>query len=303
MLQLRNGYNVIETASDLPDLTGVKELFLDVETQNNFGVKVSTPIKEYVLKQKKKEGGMYPWKGDRICGVAATTDNSDQAFYVPVRHRAGKNIPLDNFQRWLKDTVTRTEEWINHNITFDATFCKFDNAEFDCRLVDTLTLAKVHDSDRFGHKLKDLSRDWLNYDTSAQDRVTSYLKSIKPKVYTNKEGQGDYSEVPIDILGEYAMDDVFMNRKLYRYLQEHREPGLEKTWENEILLTPVLWDMEMRGMKVNEQELQINRLKSLRLMIDAATRLEELTETEFTNSNQCVYDILVNRMNLQSSTA
>ena len=57
MLRLRTGYNIIETASDLPDLTGVKELFLDVETQNNFGQKSSEPIQDHILKQKKKEGG------------------------------------------------------------------------------------------------------------------------------------------------------------------------------------------------------------------------------------------------------
>jgi len=56
--------------------------------------------------------------------------------------------------------------------------------------------------------------------------------------------------------------------------------------------------MEKDGLQINEQECQIESAKSLNIMIKNATEITELTNREFTNSNDCLYDILINQFGL-----
>lgn len=254
----------------------MKEVFLDVETANFTEGKVPSG-----------NDGMYPFKGDRIAGIALTWDDHPEAYYIPIRHSTFGNIDLQQTQDWLRDVVKK--DWINHNVVFDATFCAFEGAEFGGRLIDTLTLSKMHDSDRQGHGLKALARDWCGYDDQEEvDRVQVYLKGIKSR---------SFADCPVDIMGEYACLDVFKNRDLYRFLQEYRQVD-ESLWDHEIALTPVLYDMEMVGLRVDPQEVSLDTLKTLHSMITTSERISQITGIEFSNSNAHLIDILLNQFGL-----
>ena len=56
---------------------------------------------------------------------------------------------------------------------------------------------KLINSDRFSHGLKELARDWLTYETIAEDRVAAFLENYK--LPRNAKAR-DYSLVPTDIL-------------------------------------------------------------------------------------------------------
>jgi DNA polymerase-1 len=273
---------MVETVEELPQLLFAAELFLDVETQRVYD-------------------GLYPWKGDRICGVGVTINDDPQTWYIPVRHTVGEryNIPIEAFQKWLKDTVWTAQAWINHNLPIDAVFCHFDGATWDKftgRAIDTLTLSKVHDSDRFGHGLKQLCREWLGMEMSEEREIKAYLDGIKSK---------SYADVPPDKLGAYAGMDVIANRKLYRFLQANRpprdrtdKPGIPDIWETEIGLQAGLIDIEIRGLQANRNELRLEQRTSLSKTIQWCDDVARVTGREFTNSNQCKYDMLINRLQL-----
>lgn len=260
-------------------------MFCDVETKRVFN--------------HKKYGGLYPWKGDKICGVSITVDDLKDVYYVPVRHTSSGgrgNLPIAPVMRYFRDIFAATNSsgderrWINHNVNFDAMmFDVGDDVEFNCKIVDTVTLSKIHYSDMMQYGLKSLCRDWLDYDTGSTDRVKSYLDSIKSK---------SYADVPIDIMGEYACDDVRMNRKLYRMLVKERPVEQKQLWETEILLTPVLFDMEKRGMCIDETECKKRLIRCLNELIIAGEELEGIIGREFVNSNQCFYEVLVQRYGL-----
>jgi len=278
MLSLQGNDFLIESVSELPDVTSTKEIFLDIETQNNSYGTISNKI-----------SGMYPWKGDKVGGFSFCVDDDPRHFYVPMRHtrRSSKNLPLDNVYAWLRHATKR--DWINHNITFDATFLRCEGVEFGGRLIDTLTLSKIHDSDRMGHGLKDLAREWLGFKMSEVDEVKAYLDGIKSH---------SYADVPTDIMGRYACRDVETVRALYRMLQAKRPEQLKRVWETEIALTPVLCDMEFEGLKVDPAQLKQELRKSLKLMIQTGDELLERTGREFSNSSDCVFDLLVNQFGL-----
>lgn len=278
MLTIRGNFHIVEKLSELPNLLNRKEIFLDVETQRVF--------------DNDKVGGLYPWKGDRICGFSITADDIKDIWYIPVRHTSpnAKNLPIKNVMDWLQDILQSNEDWINHWVKFDALMLSVgDGVEFGCRLICTCVLAKIYYSDRLGFKLKPLCEDWLHYDTGSLDRVTTYLHSIKSK---------SYADVPIDLLGEYCCDDVQMNRELYRYLQVKIPEQSKGVMETEIKLTPVLFDMEKRGLCIDVRECKIASVKALRTMIRTSSEIADLAGREFTNSNECIYDILITQFGI-----
>ena len=304
MIDLQNNFHIVESLSELPNLRNRKEIFCDIESQKNF--------------DHPKLGGLYPFKGDKICGISISADDIPDVWYVPVRHTIPSsdntllstgNLPVKNVMDWAEDILQSCEDWINHFVKFDAMFFAIgDDVEFKCRLICTLNLAKLYYGDRWEFGLKPLCRDWLDYDTSSQDRVQTYLDSIRPK-------SKSYADVPIRILGEYANDDVRMNRKLYRFLQEKMQARLEETMaddgsnkrgefvkqmiETEIKLTPVLFDMEKDGLRIDPKECTLKSIAALEIMMHNMTEIERLTgRSEFVNSNACLKDILLKQFKL-----
>lgn len=301
MIKLPNNFNIIQDVSELPNIRGHKELFCDVETKRVF--------------EDKKMGGLYPWKGDRICGISLTVDEDPTTWYVPVRHTSAsgnynenKNLPIKPVMNWAGNIIRTAEQWINHNVKFDAMFFDVgDDISFgDTALVDTLTQCKLYYSDRSTYGLKPVCADWLNYDTGSLDQVKDFLAMLKS---ANKKYLKSYADVPIDILGKYAMDDVRMNRLLYRFLQDKLQARIEQTKgakaeqvkqliETEIKMTTVLFDMEKEGLRINNDQLKLESYKTLKVMIETASTIAELTGREFTNSNPCMVDIFINQLGL-----
>lgn len=300
MLKLRNGH-LVQAVDELPDLFNANEVFLDIESRNSIAERLLLKKKngEKLTDQDKKilqYGGFYPFGGDRICGLAVTVDNNPNAYYVPVRHidtLIYKNLELEPVCNWLNKILSTCKRWVNHSVNFDAQFLAADNVFFDCELACTLTLSKIIDSDRLSHELKTISAEYLNYDIESTDRVANFLHAE-----FSAEHWHNYAKVPIDILGEYAMDDVLMNRQLYKYLMGKLGKDQYQLWETEKKLTSVLFDMEYQGMKVDKKECLVESFKSLHKMIEAADSISQLADREFTNSSKCIYDILVNQFGM-----
>lgn len=301
MIRLRDGNLLCETAADLPDLTNANEVFCDIE---------STSFDRQVK-------GFHPYQGHRIAGIAITADQRKNVWYVPIRHRGAEapipdtdrdmfrhmdtNLPWEEVKPWVHRTLGSCQSWVNHSVKFDAHFMAEDfGFEPDhCRLVDTLTQAKLLDSDRgYGttYELMELCQEWLGAEVW-DNRIKAFLKGIK--VGSNSWSK-DYGDLPSDLAGLYACNDVRWNRKLWRYIQRTMPEQLAGVSETEILLTPALFDTERQGMRVYQQELQIEELKAVTRLV----RLEEIIEErtglpEFNpNSFDQVYDLFVNRFGL-----
>jgi len=279
LLGFDNGGRLVQSLQELPDLSNAKHLYLDVETTSG----------------NSSLDSLNPWHHCEIAGVAVTADKQPGAWYIPVRHKASRwNLPLPNVQRWLKDTVTTCDEWVNHNIKYDAHCCTRDGAEFRGRLFCTLTHAKLVNSDRHGYGLDDLSKDWLHEDISYyEQRVKAYLLGVCT------HGSKDYGDVPGDILGEYACQDVITNRRLHRYEEAKCPDQCRDVWETETLLTPVLYDMEVEGMRVRPLELQMKQLVVMHELLQIEEQLHKMTGTLIRpHVNSDCYDLLCTRHGL-----
>jgi DNA polymerase-1 len=272
MLKVKQTW-IVDNVADLPSLDGVENLYMDFETK---------PAVE-------KREAFFPYLGDRICGIALTRDDEPDAWYLPIRHHNSRaNLPLANVLAWMKDAM-RVTRWINHNVKFDAHFAVVDGCIFNNEFIDTQPLSKLIDSDRMNHKLKPLARDWLGLKMDEADRVDAYLKGAKTK---------DYSRIPIDLLGEYAGMDVISTRLLYKYILARIPPEMQTLYNTEVKLTSVLFDMERNGLQVDREEVNRERIKSLKKLIRLADELHEMTGREYVDSNANIYDILINQCGL-----
>ncbi len=257
MINYDNGGRLVQSLNELPNLKNATNLYVDFET-TSFDPKVKA---------------LLPHQGHKIAGICITADEHKGAWFVPIRCTWARwNLPSEPVLLWLKDIIESCENWINHGIKFDAHFARYEGIElgfeFKGKLIDTNVLAKLINSDRMDHGLKGLALDWLEYDPGPnQDRVKAYLDGCKSK---------NYGDVPADILGEYGCDDVITNRLLYKYMLRRRSDRTVGVWNTEIALTPVLFDMEVTGMRVDPQMLQIKEMIILDKMIKLEEELHEI---------------------------
>lgn len=285
MRQVGEHHFLVETPADLPEPKQLP-LYLDNESRSH--------------DDSLRSSGLFPYKGDKIAMTSIAYEGARDAFAVPVRMRDSMcNIPVDTWRRWMIDVMSKATAWRNHNPKFDWHFNVLDGIEIpdETPVECTLTLAKIIDSDRWSHNLKDLAREWLSWDYASEDKIRAWLDGYKlPRGAKAK----CYALVPTDLLAQYACDDVLATRALYEYcsakLEEmsvNGETDLRPTWEMEKKLTLCLFDMERIGLKTDERDLKIAKYKSLHRMIKMSTRIKELTGREFVDSSKFSFGLLV----------
>jgi DNA polymerase-1 len=194
-----------------------------------------------------------PWHNCKLLGVCITVDDCRDSYYIPLRHRSEYKTHLSNIDskfvlKWLRDIFSTSEYWVNHNIKYDAHALANDPDGFDYRetgikLVDTLTNAKLLNSDRFIYSLSKLSSEWLYDDISEyEDYIKKFLKKTHSK---------DYAVIPIDKMAEYGCQDVITVRKLDKYIRERMPESCSFIVELERDVTEILYNIERTGLRLN----------------------------------------------------
>lgn len=277
MITFKNSGRLVESTSELPELFNSKRLYADFEATSG----------------RRDIASKTPWTDCDIAGIAITVDNKQGAWYVPVGHHQGNNLPKDIVYDWWYKVVDTTKEWINHNVKYDAhVSTNYAGVRPDCPLKCTLTRAKLIDSDRImrgGYSLDALSKGWLHED------IDGFEAALQPYLHRNK----DYGAIPIDVLGEYACQDVLTNRRLDHYIEARLHEQCEAVAATEQALTGILFDMEQRGFCIDPQELQTSEFKLLHRMSQLDEESHKLVGRNFNAiSNADCYDVLCNQYGL-----
>ncbi len=224
---------IVQSLSDLPNIAGARRVFCDVETTSGRGSDV----------------GSSAYRGHKIAGTAFTFDDCPTAFYLPVRHNPTSelfavnyhNIDADIVSRFLSDLLCKGREWVNHGIKFDYHFLKNDGVDIKVdSLVCSLTMAKLVDMQKKqdGYDLKNLGLEWCGIKPESRDEVKLELK---------RRDTGNYADIDIEILGEYAGCDVLTNRTLFNEIIRRKYEGIDRVWDLEIATTRMLVNVERRG--------------------------------------------------------
>lgn len=268
--RLSNNVWLIEDAADLPDLPSViEELYLDEETSSG----------------DPQIDSLNPWKTEhcKICLVAFTWDDNPEVYCVP-RELA---------KRVLSHLLGVAKKWINHNVKYDTHVSYNDlGVSYTGQLCDTMTLAKLVDSDRMyrgGYGLDALCLDYLKLDLS------SWYKSLKPWLEKNN----DYGRIPLAIIADYAGNQVRANRMLYKHLDGSLPDSVRRIWKTEQDLTPMLVQVERRGMVIDVRGVKLALLRSWHRMMEYGKELELLVGYPVNpKSHDDCEDLLINRFGL-----
>lgn len=280
MIEFDNNVVMIESPDELPHLPErITELFGDFETSSGDS----------------RLDSLNPWKNCDIAGFAFTWDDHRRAYYLPVGHVYGSNLPRDVALRFIADIVNRSTVWVNHNVKYDAhVYARHVGAlpralRYECTVVQ----AKIIDSDRgYGrgtYGLDSLSIDWLKED------ISRYEQAFEQYLLRNK----DYGQIPSDVMAPYAGQDVITVRRLSRYCNANIHPDCVRVWETEKRLTEVLIRSEQRGILIDPQQLRIVELQTMHKMLLVEERLKQRVGRTFQPHvpNDC-YEVLCQQYGL-----
>jgi DNA polymerase I-like protein with 3'-5' exonuclease and polymerase domains len=250
----------------------IHKLYLDFETTSG------APDKD----------SLNPWHNCQILGAAFTFDDYKDAFYLPLRHQHGQNLPQNVVMQTLQAALDRSDVWINHNVKYDAHVAINAGLKLHDNLMlrDTIVGAKLIDSDRMykgGYGLTALAKAFLN--KSILELETAFAAYL----YKNK----DYAAIPIDLLAPYAEADVKTARELCDHIDRNMPAECNNVWQTEQKLTKILVGMEQYGLHVNPQELQIAELKTRYRMLQIEDALQQKVGKYIRpHTNADCYDVL-----------
>lgn len=132
--------------SEFPDLTGYKQIAVDLETCDPNLIKL---------------GPGWVRKDGYIVGIAVAA--GDWEGYFPIRHENGHNMDAKIALRWLqKQMATPDIDKIMHNATYDLGWLRAEGIKVEGRIIDTMITGAVVDENRWSYSLNNLGRDYLD---------------------------------------------------------------------------------------------------------------------------------------------
>ncbi len=225
---------------------------------------------------------------DSIVGIALCKEKG-RAYYIPIRHKHGKNIPdaLEILKRVLEDESIAK---VGHNLKYDILILRQEGIHVKGRLYDTMIASYLLNPNKPDHGLEDVSLEYLFH---------------KKKSFTEILGKRhSFSDVPIDVATQYAAEDAELAMELKDILFERlKKEGLEDLYFNiEMPLIYVLTDMEEIGVKVDKERLEELSKELDRELETIEARIYTIAGESFNiNSPQQLQKILFEKLGLKPS--
>jgi DNA polymerase-1 len=222
--------NLVQEVSELPLWFDNENLYLDVETTS----------------EKDKEKSINPWHNCKLLGIALVVDEEPCPYYIPLRHRGAnhyKNLPIEPTLNWLQKVLNGSKKWINHNIKYDAHVLTNEGVNVSkTRMVDSIVLCKLAPrEERYSYTLNEMMRLWFY----------KPIEQYEEKLHICLGGKKDYGLVPIDRMAPYAGVDTLAVRVIAETLREEIPEECYTALGLEIELTPILFEMECIGAKLD----------------------------------------------------
>ncbi|MBE6423215.1 DNA polymerase I [Succinivibrio dextrinosolvens] len=175
---------------------------------------------------------------------------ANEGYYIPLNHTylgVPQCLSFDKVREKLLPVLNSTDvKIIGHNIKFDLLVLHYQNFEIEKVYADTMVMAHLLDS-ASAMNMDDLALRYLNYRTITYKEITGDKKKIP------------ISEVPVEIVCNYAAEDADVTFRLYQILSEKlfaSENNRKLFFEQEMPFLKVLYHMELEGVYVSQKELE-----------------------------------------------
>jgi DNA polymerase-1 len=265
-------YNSVGTIEELDKLLAQaekkKEIALDTETTSLSAIDASLVAVSLSL----KEGS---------------------AYYIPVGHTEGKNLPMDKVLERLSKFLQSSTRIVGHNIKYDRQILKNHDVHMKNLSFDTMIGAYLIEPGKRSYDLDSLVLEYFNY------RKVSILELIG-----KGKKQISFSEVPIEKAAPYSCEDADFTLRLKAFLEPQviKLRLLHLMSEIEMPLVPVLGDMEAAGVRIDVDFLRQLSKAYTKKMKDVEEKIyKEVGEVFNLNSPQQLGKILFEKLKLASS--
>jgi DNA polymerase-1 len=214
-----------------------------------------------------------------------------KAFYIPVGHREGKQLPFDNVSERLRPVLADANKGkVTHNGKYDSTVLIENGIDIYNLSFDTMLAAYLLGEKSLG--LKALAFNHLGIE----------MTPITQLIGTGSK-QTSMDHVAISDAARYACADADMTLRLAHIFEnELKDQGLWKLFnEVEMPLVPILRDMERAGIALNVESLgEMSRNLGERMSAIEAEVYQHAGQTFNINSPQQLGMVMFEKLGLPS---
>lgn len=239
--QIKNELDLIDAdwniPPEYPDLTGYKEVAVDLETYDP---------------NIKTLGPGWARKDGHIIGIAVAA--GEYKGYFPIRHENSHNLDPKFTLRWLKKQMSVPDmNVIMHNATYDAGWMRAEGIEIKGRIIDTMITGALVNENRWSFGLDAMARDFVAL------RKNEKLLQAAAKEW-GVDPKAEMYKLPPKYVGAYAEQDAVATLKLWQALKiELEDQELWHIWDIENGLIPCMLDMRTQGVRVDLDKAERNK--------------------------------------------
>jgi DNA polymerase I-like protein with 3'-5' exonuclease and polymerase domains len=230
-LVLETPKSVWTPPTSFPDLSGVKTIGVDTETHD--------PHLE-------ARGPGFIRKDATVAGVSVAT--ADRAWYFPINHLGGGNLPQESVSRFLQDTLSDPDRYVvGAHLQYDLEALWSLGVEARGRFVDVQIAEALLEEERtIGYGLEILCRLYLDEEGKNEKLLAAAAQAfgISPK--------GGLWKLPSKYVGPYAEYDAMAPLQIFtKQYEKLKNDDLLRIFQLECELTPLLWKMRLQGIPVD----------------------------------------------------
>ena len=248
---------------DLPQWEGVPQVGLDIETCDPDLRKLGPSVR----------------RNGFIAGVSLAVGAT--AWYLPIAHGMGSNLDRGSVIRYLRDQAHNYRgEIVGANLQYDLDYLAQYGVVFphacmrDVQVAEAL-ICELHD--RYSLQSIAERRGFAGKDEELMNRALSEYRL---------HGKGDIWKLPAKYVAPYAEQDALLPLQILAQQQnEIDEQGLQKVFDLESNLLPVLLKMRRRGVRIDFDRLAQIEQRMLDTELQLAAHINELTPLLFSHED------------------
>lgn len=228
----------------------------------------------------------------RVVGISLSCEEG-VACYIPLAHRylgVPDQLDIDWVFKKLKPLLENPQlEKVGQNIKYDLIVLRNEGVNLQGVAFDTMLASYILNPSGRRHNMDDLARDYLGHTTiKYKDVVGTASKEI------------GFDEVDVERATEYAAEDADITWRLYKKLSPLlKGDDLKLFMELELPLLEVLAEMEIHGMKLDQNHLQNLSQKIQEMLADRVEQIYSLAGEQFNiNSPKQLSVILFEKLGL-----
>jgi|TARA_R110002012_G_scaffold198707_1_gene367637 DNA polymerase I-like protein with 3'-5' exonuclease and polymerase domains len=220
--------------TEFPDLSLYEEIAIDLET------------KDPDLTTK---GSCSTRGGGDVVGIAVAV--KDWCGYYPIGHEGGGNLNRKKVLKWFTDILQTPAMKIFHNAMYDVLWIKRLGLTIHGTITDTMVVTALVNENRFRFDLNSVAKEYTGMgknEASLQEAAKEWGIDPKAEMY----------KLPSLFVGEYAEKDAEITLALWQELKkEIKKQNLHSILELETNVLPCLVEMKWRGVRVDEDHVEI----------------------------------------------